>query len=63
MEEPYIWLQEGETEGTAWCGCQLKAQHKDGGPAMFLCPDHSTGSDPGGLEARNALLEWAVENQ
>ena len=47
--EPYIWLQEDESEGSADCGCRLVADLDGRGAAMFLCPMHE--SAPGMLKA------------
>ena len=50
--EPYIWLQENESEGSADCGCRLVADLDGRGAAMFLCPMHE--SAPGMLKALTA---------
>jgi len=46
--EPYIWLQDDETQGRADCGCTLNADGWKGdeaGAALFLCPLHEAAAD------------------
>ena len=40
-EAGYIWLQDGEEDGRAECGCHLIASQEGSGPAMHLCDMHS----------------------
>ena len=42
QQEPYIWLQEGESEGKAKCGCVLT---DEGQPAYFQCVLHDAAHD------------------
>lgn len=36
----YIWLQSGEAEGQAACGCRLVREWDDGNPAFIMCAKH-----------------------
>ena len=36
----YVWLQEGEGEGAAKCGCRLVREWDDGNPAFVMCARH-----------------------
>ena len=40
--EPYIWLQEGEDEGTADCGCHLAM---DNGAKLNFCTMHAAAEE------------------
>jgi hypothetical protein len=42
VEEPFIWLNDGETNVIAGCGCKLKIMD-DGNPAFFMCEKHAKG--------------------
>jgi hypothetical protein len=44
-ETPYIWLDDGEAEGTAECGCRLVQEQGTSGSAIFLCPVHREAPD------------------
>lgn len=39
-DQVYIWLQEGEEEGQAACGCRLVRGWDDGNPAFIMCAGH-----------------------
>lgn len=39
-DQVYIWLQEGEAEGQAACGCRLVRSWDDGNPAFIMCARH-----------------------
>jgi hypothetical protein len=39
-KSPDVWLNVGEDEGAAACGCRLVKDYQASGPALFLCDHH-----------------------
>lgn len=60
-ETPWLWLNENENEAEAEkCTCALVRNYNNGGPAMFLCPEHEAG--PQLLAALKNMVNDGWEN-
>ena len=45
MRQPWIWLQDWESDARLNCGCRLIASYKGSGPAIFLCKRHEAAAN------------------
>lgn len=61
VEQPSIWLNADEVEGTADCGCRLVRDHGSANdPAIFLCPLHTHAAEL--LAAAERVVRAHLEN-